>query len=198
MRASLPLLLVVPLWLLAPGCASTAPTPTAEQGAALTETVLKIDGMTCASCEISIKIALTKLAGVSAVEVDYDTTSATIQHDPAQTSPQALADAVTNLGYPSTVQAATETSTALTGIDPGMAAICEMSCAASAESYSAADVVAQPGAKVGDLTRCPVSGVVFLITESHPTYQKNGQTWFTCCGGCMEQLKAATSRFIQG
>lgn len=53
-----------------------------------------------------IKIVLRRLDGVAAAEVDYDTARATAQHDPARTSPQALADAVTELGYPATVSAA--------------------------------------------------------------------------------------------
>ena len=177
------------------GCAQGISAPSAPVSAQTTQTSLSIEGMTCASCETSIKIALSKLEGVSSVEVSYDTKSATVQHDPALTSAQALADAVTNLGYATTVAGgAVDTPT----YDLEMASVCEMSCAAAAEPYSEADVIAQPGAQVGQLTRCPVSEVVFTVTDSHASYEKDGQTWYTCCGGCMKKLEADTARFLQG
>lgn len=187
--------LLLPVLLLGTGCSQGVSAPSAPVSTQTTQTSLSIEGMTCASCETSIKIALSKLDGVSSIEVSYDTKSATVLHDPALTSAQALADAVTGLGYTTTVSGgAVDTPS----YDPEMASVCEMSCAASAESYSQADVVAQPGAQVGQLTRCPVSGVVFTVTESHASYEKDGQTWFTCCGGCMKKLEEDTARFLRG
>ena len=187
--------LLLPVLLLGAGCAQGISAPSAPVSAQTTQTSLSIEGMTCASCETSIKIALSKLEGVSSVEVSYDTKSATVQHDPTLTSAQALADAITNLGYSTTVAGgAVDTPT----YDPEMASVCEMSCAASAESYSEADVVAQPGAQVGQLTRCPVSGVVFTVTEDHASHEKDGLTWYTCCGGCMKKLEGNASHFLGG
>jgi periplasmic mercuric ion binding protein len=94
---------LLPVLLLGAGCSQGVSAPSLPVSAATTQTSLSIEGMTCASCETSIKIALSKLDGVSEVTVDYDTKSATVQHDPNLTSAQTLADSVTGLGYTTTV-----------------------------------------------------------------------------------------------
>jgi len=38
------------------------------------------------------------------------------------------------------------------------------------------------------VARCPVS-VVFTIPDSHAFFEEEGQTRYTCCGGCMEKLR---------
>ena len=38
--------------------------------------------------------------------------------------------------------------------------------------------------KVGDITRCPVSDEVFKVTETTPTAEHDGKTYYVCCGGC--------------
>lgn len=42
----------------------------------------------------------------------------------------------------------------------------------------------QPGAKPGDQTYCPISGVVFTITDATPRVEVEGNTLYTCCDGC--------------
>jgi hypothetical protein len=78
--------------------------------------------------------------------------------------------------------------------DPMMSAMCERSCAA--RDYGKASVVAQPGAHRGQLTRCPVSGVVFKVHKGSSGVAYAGKEWVTCCGTCAKKLAAAPERFL--
>jgi len=69
---------------------------------AATQTVtLAVPGMTCATCPITIKKALSKVDGVSKTEVDFATKLAVVTFDDAKTNVQALSKATTDAGYPS-------------------------------------------------------------------------------------------------
>jgi mercuric ion binding protein len=59
--------------------------------------------MTCAACPITVRKALSHVAGVSASTVDTKAHTATITFDPTRTTPEALAMAVTNAGFPARV-----------------------------------------------------------------------------------------------
>jgi len=76
-----------------------------------------------------------------------------------------------------------------------MSVVCERSCAVK-EKYDEADLVLQPGAREGDLTRCPVSGVVFHVTAAHPRVEYRGQAFRLCCGGCEGKFRANPARFV--
>lgn len=65
---------------------------------------LSVPGMTCAACPITVKKALTKVAGVSKVEVSFKTREAVVTFDDARTSVDALTKATKDAGYPSTVK----------------------------------------------------------------------------------------------
>lgn len=65
---------------------------------------LSVPGMTCAACPITVKKALTKVDGVSQVEVSFEKREAVVTFDDAKTSTEALAQATANAGYPSTVK----------------------------------------------------------------------------------------------
>ena len=65
---------------------------------------LSVPGMTCATCPITIKKALTKVKGVTRVEVSYETLEAVVTYDDAKTTVDALTKATTDAGYPSTVK----------------------------------------------------------------------------------------------
>ena len=59
--------------------------------------------------------------------------------------------------------------------------------------------VKAPGeARVGDRTRCPVSGEDFVVTESSPKAEYNGKTYYFCCGGCDAKFKADPEKFVRG
>ncbi len=65
---------------------------------------LAVPGMTCATCPITVKKALTKVAGVTKVDVDLDNLQAVVTFDDAKTTVAALTKATTDAGYPSTVK----------------------------------------------------------------------------------------------
>ncbi len=70
---------------------------------------------------------------------------------------------------------------------------CHKSCAGAAYEgeYAESDIVEMKDAKVGSLVRCPMSGVVFQVTENSPKQEIDGKTVFTCCGNCSAKLEAA-------
>ncbi|ANA35779.1 mercury resistance system periplasmic binding protein MerP [Ralstonia mannitolilytica] len=65
---------------------------------------LDVQNMTCELCPITVRKSLEKVAGVSAVKVDFGKKTATVTYDPEKTQPDALVHATTSAGYPSTVQ----------------------------------------------------------------------------------------------
>jgi mercuric ion binding protein len=64
---------------------------------------LGVEHMTCAACPITVRTALSHVAGVSASTVDMKTHTATVTFDPARTNPEALATAVSDAGFPAKV-----------------------------------------------------------------------------------------------
>jgi len=81
--------------LVASGAANAADIVTAQ---------LDIKGMDCASCPLTVKLALKRVSGVTEVEVDFKSQSAKVRYDPSQTQADKLAKTVTDLGYPTTVR----------------------------------------------------------------------------------------------
>lgn len=65
---------------------------------------LDLPTMNCAMCPITVKKALTKVEGVSGAEVSYEKKEAVVTFDDAKTNANALVEATTNAGYPSTVK----------------------------------------------------------------------------------------------
>ena len=69
---------------------------------AATQTVtLSVPGMTCASCPITVKHALSKVEGVSKTDVSFDKRQAVVTFDDAKTNVQKLTKATEDAGYPS-------------------------------------------------------------------------------------------------
>ncbi|MBN9392852.1 MAG: copper-translocating P-type ATPase [Chloroflexi bacterium] len=60
---------------------------------------LDIEGMTCASCVNRIEKKLSKVAGVSSVNVNLATERGTVTYDPAQVDPEKLVKSVEAAGY---------------------------------------------------------------------------------------------------
>ena len=58
---------------------------------------LTIGGMSCGHCVKAVDQALKAVAGVHVMDVKVG--GASLQYDPAQTSPDAIASAVTDAGY---------------------------------------------------------------------------------------------------
>jgi hypothetical protein len=66
---------------------------------------------------------------------------------------------------------------------------CQGACGAHVEGVHA-DIIAQPGATLGQRTYCPVSGAVFEIAAEHPHVDVDGQTLWFCCAGCAMYFEA--------
>jgi len=98
------------------------------------------------------------------------------------------------VGGPHAASAVASTAGSACGPDPGMAGVCKMSCATHAP-YDEADVVAQPGAVAGRLTRCPVSGVVFTVRDDATRVTYAGHVWYLCCDGCAKKFRKDPARF---
>ncbi len=67
-------------------------------------TTLKIKGMTCASCEITIRFVLEKTPGVNSAIVSFDRGEAVVKYDSAKVTPEQLAQSVNeNTDYKATL-----------------------------------------------------------------------------------------------
>ncbi|WP_137803331.1 mercury resistance system periplasmic binding protein MerP [Caulobacter sp. 3R27C2-B] len=72
---------------------------------AATKTVtLSVPGMTCAACPITVKTALSKVAGVEKAQVSFEKREAVVTFDDTKTTVGALTKATEGAGYPSTVK----------------------------------------------------------------------------------------------
>jgi hypothetical protein len=80
--------------------------------------------------------------------------------------------------------------------DPAMSGMCRFSCATKLE-YQAKDVQAQPGARAGKLTQCPVSGVVFAVDARRPRVRIAGTNYVTCCDICAKKLKKDPRHYLK-
>ena len=65
---------------------------------------LSVPGMTCAACPITVKKALTKVEGVSQVDVTLEKREAVVTFDDARADTQKLTKATEDAGYPSSVK----------------------------------------------------------------------------------------------
>lgn len=69
--------------------------------AAVQTVTLSVPGMNCATCPITVKKALSKVAGVNDVKVSYEKREAKVSFDDAKTNVQTLTLATKEAGYPS-------------------------------------------------------------------------------------------------
>ena len=65
-----------------------------------------VNGMTCGGCTGSVQRALSKLDGISHVEVSLSPGVATVAVDPARVTPAQIESAISQLGYPAKAQPA--------------------------------------------------------------------------------------------
>lgn len=77
---------------------------TAPVWAAPQTVTLSVPGMTCAACPLTVKLALSKVPGVSKADVSFEKLQAVVSFDDAKTNVQALIQATADAGYPSTAK----------------------------------------------------------------------------------------------
>lgn len=63
------------------------------------KTEIKISGMTCGACTVSVKSALTKVKGVKSADVSYEKGVATVVYDDETTNEQQLREAINKTGF---------------------------------------------------------------------------------------------------
>ena len=69
--------------------------------AAIQQVTLTVPTMDCATCPVTIKVALLKVPGVSRAVVSYARRNARVSFDDAKTNIAALTKATEDAGYPS-------------------------------------------------------------------------------------------------
>lgn len=70
-------------------------------GAATQTVTLSVPGMNCAACPITVRTAISRVAGVSKAEVYFAKRQAVVTFDDTTTSIDALTRATRDAGYPS-------------------------------------------------------------------------------------------------
>lgn len=101
--------LIVSPWLLVPSPsaatqkvrAATAQTDQPASPASFQQVVLKVEGMTCATCPITVRKALERVEGVFSAKATYEPPEAVVRFDPEKTSTRVLTEATKNVGFPS-------------------------------------------------------------------------------------------------
>ncbi len=58
------------------------------------------------------------------------------------------------------------------------------------------DLKAPGEAKVGDRTRCPVSGEEFVVTSDSPHAEYQGKTYYFCCPHCPQKFQADPTKYL--
>jgi len=76
-----------------------------------------------------------------------------------------------------------------------MRSLCQSSCAIA--NYDPKDLVDPMEAKVGDLTTCPVSEVVFRVTANSSRVSFGEQKYYTCCSTCAGLFDAEPQKFVR-
>ena len=59
-----------------------------------------VEKMTCALCPITVRMAMQRVKGVKSVQVDLDSKTARVVFDSSVTTPEQIAEASANAGYP--------------------------------------------------------------------------------------------------
>lgn len=151
------------------------------------KTTLTIQGMTCGGCVAAVKLQLKRTPGVVAYEVSLEKGQAEVTYDAAKTAPAKIAEAVSSTGYTVSVagvedsEKTPERLEAWEPVDPSFKGCSEGVCGMRGRNPQA---VVQPGAQVGQLTYCPVSGAVFRIKETSRRVEVRGKTLYLCCEAC--------------
>ena len=81
----------------------------AQDNSVLARTVtLHVPDLFCGGCEVAVKMAANKVAGVKDVKTDSDKRTAVVTYEPSKTDPEAIANAITkNSGFKVEVPKAT-------------------------------------------------------------------------------------------
>ncbi|MBI4463009.1 MAG: heavy-metal-associated domain-containing protein [Acidobacteria bacterium] len=73
--------------------------PTSADEVQLASVALKVSGMSCEACAVSVHAALGKLPGVAEAHVDFAGGAAEVRYDPTRVNPEQLVEAVNSTGF---------------------------------------------------------------------------------------------------
>lgn len=77
-----------------------AESPVAVVAAEKTERVqIAIEGMTCSSCAVGVRMMLKRTEGVLYAKASYERKEAIVRYDPSRTTEDKILAAITNFGY---------------------------------------------------------------------------------------------------
>ena len=76
------------------------------------------------------------------------------------------------------------------------AAACGGSAASVASPLGRSEVKLPGEARVGDVSRCPVSGETFVISVDSPKVQYEGKTYYFCCVDCVAKFLASPRKYL--
>ena len=80
---------------------AVVPMTTAAAAPAREQTkTFKIENMTCETCPITVKTAMSRVAGVKQVKIDFAEKTATVTYDASIVTPAKIAAASSDVGYP--------------------------------------------------------------------------------------------------
>ncbi|MCS6857301.1 MAG: YHS domain-containing protein [Sandaracinaceae bacterium] len=72
----------------------------------------------------------------------------------------------------------------------------EQSLSHASSGGESSNIVPPGEAKIGDTTRCPVSGETFVVTENSPKVEHDGRTYYFCCPHCAERFRQNPHQFL--
>lgn len=75
-------------------------TTVAQAGETTQTMVFAVENMTCPLCPVTVRKAMERVSGVKSVAVDFDAKTATVVFDPATATPDEIAKASADAGYP--------------------------------------------------------------------------------------------------
>jgi YHS domain-containing protein len=78
------------------------------------------------------------------------------------------------------------------------AAVTAAPAPAATAAPAPADLKAPGEAKIGDTTKCPISGEQFVVSESSPHAEYEGKTYYFCCPDCAGKFKSDPSKYAHG
>lgn len=81
------------------GACERAPREKRGLSAAMARATFDVPGMTCASCNVTVKLAAEGVDGVAEARADFEKKRAWVEYDPGKTTPAVIAAAITRSGY---------------------------------------------------------------------------------------------------
>ncbi|KAL9584258.1 MAG: hypothetical protein Q9212_002237 [Teloschistes hypoglaucus] len=95
----------------------------------MAKTTLRVDGMTCASCESAVKGGFRDLEGAFSVEAYFNLSRAIVEHDPQKLPPESIREAIEDTGFDAEVLSTEHFSPCAeeSAIDPEVAAGSQLS-----------------------------------------------------------------------